>query len=151
MLYRILYIYRVYMYMYNRGMFKAISDPAGNLTHQQHSDNAAAMWWQCLLLWVGQLQLGFWCYCSGRSPCRSIMKNQRLTGLALLHMDTGIPIDIEKAIDTFAVKHFHCMTVVDMLEYNFSCFTSEQQLFASDTRWDGDPLHLNQPFCLDFQ
>ena len=44
------------------------------------------------------------------------MGEERLNGLAALHVHNNIPVDLEKIIDNFARKHSRRMTMVNILD-----------------------------------
>ena len=44
------------------------------------------------------------------------MGEERLNGLAALHVHNNIPVDLEKIIDNFARKHSRRMTMVNVLD-----------------------------------
>ena len=44
------------------------------------------------------------------------MGEERLNGLAALHVHTNIPVDLEKIIDNFARKHSRRMTMINILD-----------------------------------
>ena len=47
---------------------------------------------------------------------RSTMGEERLNGLAALHVHNNIPVDLEKIIDNFARKHSRRMTMINILD-----------------------------------
>jgi len=50
-----------------------------------------------------------------KTPCRSTMGNERLTGLTLLHMHRDIHVDISKVIDIFAQRNPRRMKLANVL------------------------------------
>ena len=44
------------------------------------------------------------------------MGEERLNGIAALHVHNNIPVDLEKIIDNFARKHSRRMTMINILD-----------------------------------